>query len=505
MNWQLDVEPDPTILVLPPDAASLDEANLAIEFWEFYSRKTLDPTQRLYVQMVMAERADGRWAARTTGRAMPRQNGKGDELEVPEFWGLVHRGEAILHTIHDAVLLATQTQQRMLSLFQHKDLRPKIKRKWEGTGQQMIELRNGGVIWYRTRTSGGGRGIDDVSRLVVDEAQHATAEQLSAITSILFANDNPQMNVAGTAGLEGKSEWWWSQRLRALSGDPGAFAFMEHTAETVTVDESGKVEQVRDDPLDREVWSRVNPAIGCGRKPDGLEFLEEELQVLGVEAFAQEHLCVWAPPPRGETTEAKLPEQEWAATVTDDTPDIAAGEVTIGWEVARDGAWASISIGHGDIRTPYVELIEHHAGTGWLPTRLVHLVNKWQPIAVGCINAGGSAAQVGPVLSAFREAGIPDDVLTLMPMTQYRAGCGGLYSDVVEGRLRRFKAQGPLDAAAKNAVERAYGTDSWVFEGRSSSTPIGPLVAVTVARALLPTEVEDDDAGEALVMMIGGS
>ena len=78
MNWQLDASPEPTTLVLPPDAVSLDEANLAIEMWEFYSRKTLDPTQRLWVQAVMAERSDGRWAAQTTGRAMARQNGKGD-------------------------------------------------------------------------------------------------------------------------------------------------------------------------------------------------------------------------------------------------------------------------------------------------------------------------------------------------------------------------------------------------------------------------------------------
>ena len=38
--------------------------------------------------VMMAQAADGRWAAATTGREMPRQNGKGDEVEVPELWGL---------------------------------------------------------------------------------------------------------------------------------------------------------------------------------------------------------------------------------------------------------------------------------------------------------------------------------------------------------------------------------------------------------------------------------
>ena len=67
---------------------------------------------------------------------------QGDEIEVVEVWGLVQRGEAILHTVHDAVLLASQTQQRMLNVLEgHADLRRLVKRKWQGTGQQMIEMR----------------------------------------------------------------------------------------------------------------------------------------------------------------------------------------------------------------------------------------------------------------------------------------------------------------------------------------------------------------------------
>ena len=85
INWP-HVEPAPALLTLPPGAASLDEADAAIELWEHYSRKTLDPTQRLAVYVMMAQDASGRWAAATTGREMSRQNGKGDEVEVVELW-----------------------------------------------------------------------------------------------------------------------------------------------------------------------------------------------------------------------------------------------------------------------------------------------------------------------------------------------------------------------------------------------------------------------------------
>ena len=61
----------------------------------------LDRAQRLAVELMLAETAAGRWAARTTGRAEPRQNGKGDEIEVVEAWGLIQRAEWIVHTAHE--------------------------------------------------------------------------------------------------------------------------------------------------------------------------------------------------------------------------------------------------------------------------------------------------------------------------------------------------------------------------------------------------------------------
>jgi hypothetical protein len=454
--------------------------------WEHYSRKTLDPTQRLWVQCVMAERADKRWAAQTTARAMPRQNGKGDELEVPEFWGLVQRSEAILHTIHDAVLLATQTQQRMLSLLDHPDLRRKVKRKWMGTGQQMIEMRNGGIIWYRTRTGGGGRGVDDIDRLVIDEAQHATEEHLSAIAPTLLANKNPQMNIAGTAGLNGRSKWWWSQRIRALGGDPGAFAFMEHTAERVSLDDAGRVVQEPVDVFDRSLWPVSNPAIGCGRKADGMNFLEEQLRTLGEEAFAREHLGVWAPLESAVAT-AKIPADAWLATIVPERAP-TAGRMAIGWAVSRDGEWSSISLGDGTIADPYVVVVEHRRGVGWLPQRLVELVERWDPIVVGWNNAGAAAAQSGAVLEAFRVAGVDTGLLSPVNTQDYKAACGGLFTDIVEGRLSRPDGQGPLDVAVGEASERVLG-DAWAWDVRNATVPISPLEAVTVARFLLPTEV----------------
>jgi len=484
-SWQLDAEPRPAILVLPPGAASLDEAEAAIELWEHYRRRRLDPTQRLAVQVMMAQDSAGMWAARTTGREMPRQNGKGDEIEVVELWGLVQRAEAILHTVHDAVLLASQTQQRMLAVLERPDLRQRVKRKWQGTGQQMIEMRNGGVIWYRTRTGGGGRGVDDIARLVVDEAQHATEEHLAAVAPTLLANSNPQLNAMGTARLEGRSDWWWSVRKRALAAEPGSFGYIGHTAERISLNDRGRVVQPVVDVQDRSLWRAANPAVTAGRG-GGMEFLEEQLKRLGVDAFAQEHLCVWASPPFDARPDVKIPADAWAATAG---PEVTPTQgLSVSFSVAPNGEWSSIALSMGSLADPYVVVIDHRQGVGWLPGRLVELVGKWSPLAVGFNNAGPAAAQAGAVLEAFRAAGISADLLVPVNTQEYKAACGGFYTDIIEGRLRRPDGQGPLDVAVAEASERPLG-DAWAWDIRNATVPISPLEAVTVARFLLPTEV----------------
>lgn len=360
-------------MVTPPDAASLDEAHAAIELWEHYSRKRLDLSQRLVVEVLMAQDSGGRWAASTTGREMVRQNGKGDEIEVVEVWGLVQRGEAILHTVHDAVLLASQTQQRMLNVLEgHADLRRLVKRKWQGTGQQMIEMRNGGQIWYRTRTNGGGRGVDDVDRLVIDEAQHANEEHLAALSPTLLANANPQLNAMGSAGIAGASSWWWSVRKRALLPDPGRFGYVGHTAERLTVVD-GRVVSEPVDLEDRAMWARVNPAVGAGRG-GGMAFLEEQRRNLGLPIFAREHLCVWEPEPG--TSDASFDFERWRS-LADSSAERGPAPV-FGIATAPDRSWAAVAVAwrrvDGDVQ---VMLADYAPTTAWVKPRVAELKSRW--------------------------------------------------------------------------------------------------------------------------------
>lgn len=469
--------------MLPPAAESLDEAHAAIELWEHYSRKTLDPTQRLTVEVMMAQAAGGLWAAATTGREMPRQNGKGDEVEVVELWGLVQRGEAILHTVHDAVLLATQTQDRMLAVLEsHADLRRKKSREWRGTGQQMIEMRNGGIIWYRTRTGGGGRGIDYIARLVVDEAQHAKDEHLSAITPTLFAHDNPQMNVLGTAGLEDVSAWWWSVRKRALSDDPGDFGYVGHTGEVVTA-RGGNVQQHPVDVGDRDLWRSTNPAIHAGRG-QGMRFLEEQFRRLGPASFAREHLCVWDPPPLQDDQRA-IPLERWNQLVDElDPPDNDTVRLALDAPPDRRSATFAVA-GKRDDGLLYVGIREHLPPTDGKGPSL-----KDRVIAQALYyTAGHKTALILPPGSPAQRtwradlvaAGVPLDEMT---PAEYAEACGRMIDAVTEGSLRH-RGNPDLNAAVAGLASRPSG-DVETWSRRNSSSNIAPFVAATCALVRVP-------------------
>jgi hypothetical protein len=434
--------------------------------WEHYSRKTLDGSQRLTVEVMMAE-CRGRWAARTTGREMPRQNGKGEELECVELWGVVQRREAILHTAHELTTVSS-AHQRMVSLIEgHPDLR-RLKRKiLNGIGQQVIELKNDGVIAYRTRTNGGGRGLDDISRLIVDEAQHAKPEQLASSTPILLANPNPQMNFAGTGGIDGLSDWWWSFRKRALSDAPGQFGYVGHTAEHVRL-EGDKVIQEPVDPWDRDLWFLANPALHAGRGE--IEFFEEQLRTLGPALFAREHLCVWDSPP--DVAGSVIP--NWS-----ELKDLGSRIVThrhLALDVSPDRRWASIgAAGRDDNGRLFVEAYTKD-GTSWV---LEKASDAWRETK--CPIRVERTGPAGAFIAQLEELGVE---VVEVSHAEVGHAVGQVLDACANDGLRHWDGLN-LSSAVAGAVLRDSG-DTWVWSRKHSKVDISPLVAVTIAAGGVP-------------------
>ena len=490
MNWPPVAEPAPKILVLPPAAADLGEADAAIELWEHYSGKVLDPDQRIAVYVMMAENAVGKWAAATTAREKPRQNGKGDEVEVVELWGLVQRAEAILHTVHDAVLLATQTQERLLGVLEgHADLRRKVARTWKGTGQQMIEMRNGGIIWYRTRTAKGGLGVDDLDRLVVDEAQEATEGHIAAVSPPLMVNANPQLNAMGTSGKTGVSRWWWGMRLRALSADPGAFGYVGTTAETVYLDEEGRVVQEPVDVEDRALWLEVNPAVRAGRG-DGMPFLEEQFRRFP-NLFPREHLGVWDPPDDEDEREPIVDLKAWRAL--EDVPAERPTRIALAVAATQDRGWSHIGLaGERSDGRIHLQVIKSGRGTGWVLDELARLKREWRPTR----SVIGSGDPASSLLSEAKPA------LRLRPIqapAQARAA-GMLVDGVAEGTISQGGDPRLLECL-KHARKKDQGKSFLLADPPDGAVDIAPLRAVAHALHALRSSRRGDSTPRRAVVL----
>jgi len=474
ISWQRSVNPKPAILVLPPGVDSLDEAHAAIEMWEHYSHKTLDDTQRLTVEVMMAE-SRGRWAARTTGREEPRQNGKGEELEVVELWGIVQRAEAILHTAHELTTVSSAHQRMTAIVSGHPDLRRRVRKVLNGIGQQLIELTNDGVIAYRTRTNGGGRGLDDISRLVIDEAQHAKPEQLASSTPILLANPNPQMNFAGTGAITGVSDWWWELRKRALGKEPGAFGYVGHTAETVSLTADGHVLQIPIDPFDRKLWFDANPALHAGRGE--IEFFEEQLRTLGPALFAREHLGVWDPEPAG--VGSVIGSDTWDALR--DTESTIVSHRTWSVSTSLDRSWSSFgTCGRRSDGLLHVDATKRGKGTAWV-VDFAREVYAGSHLPIRIHKSGPEGAFIAPL----RERGVEVDEVSSAEV----AAATGQFIDACNAGELRHLGQASLDIALKGAVLRTSADGAALWSQRNSSVEITALMACTVAAGGVPALV----------------
>jgi len=472
----------PAIRQLPADVANLVEADDCIELAEAYG-PPLDEAQKIVLRAWMGTTDAGLWAAPLAAHACSRQNGKGDELQARELFGLVQLGETIIHTSHE---LATSVNafNRLVATFEAFDeLRRLVRRVRLVNGEQGIDLRSGASIKYRARTGGGARGLDHIALVVYDEAQHLRPEHVAASSPTLATHPNSQVVMTGSAGLT-FSEVWWSIRLDAVRRKPGRYAYVEHTAESCSVDADGRFLSTKPNSADPASWALANPAYGTRISHD---FLESQLRLMGEELFSREHLGVWdSLPAMTIQAGAKLPPDPWLDTVTVSPPDIKPGHLTLAFDVEIDGSYAAIAIAAGDLSNSYVEVVDHRPGSGWLPYRIVELVRRWEPTKLVMDGgSGAAAAMLGEIRFELEKASIDPNRMVALTTAEYRRACGAFLQAVVDGKVTRPQVENDhLNTAALTARARDIG-DSWVFDRRRSPEPIVGLTAAAMARAQL--------------------
>lgn len=477
----------PQILHVPDDVHGWQEADEAIELAEAYG-PPLDEAQKITLRAWMGTRADGTWAAAQACHAVSRQNGKGDELQVRELFGLTQLGETIIHTAQELPTAKNAMVRLVATLEAYDDLRRLVRGKPRyANGDLGITLRSGAEIKYRARTGPGARGLDDVALIVYDEAQHLKAEHMAASSATGAVHPNPQTLFTGSPGMA-FSDKWWGFRLDALRKVPGRWSYVEHTAERCSIDEHGRFVSVKPDPADVSAWAAANPAFDR-RIPE--EFFATQLRLLGPELFAREHLGVWDPLPEMLVQAgAKIPADRWAESYTEAAPQAVPGEVAMAYDVEVDGSFAAVSVATGSLSDGCVECIEHRPGVGWLPTRMVELVRTWKPPKVLVDGGSGAAmAVLGDIREALERAGLSADVVEVMSSAQYRAACGSFVQAVIDGKVQHpVVPNDRLHGAGLVARERVIG-EAFVFDRRTNTEPIVALTSAAMARSVLSDEV----------------
>jgi phage terminase large subunit-like protein len=391
--------------------------------------------------------------------AVPRQNGKNAVLEIRELYGMIALGERFLHTAHE-VKTARKAFGRLASFFENPAAYPElaalVKEIRRTNGQEAIVLTNGGSVEFVARSKGSGRGFS-VDVLVMDEAQELSDDAYEALLPTISASPNPQQIMTGTPpGPAANGEVFTRLRESGLAGKDKRMSWLEWgcLGEGVDLD-------------DRTNWARANPALGI-RLTVG--FTQGERDSFSDEGFARERLGMWD----GAVSQRVIDARTWL-TLADPLSRLVSD---VAFALDMNPTRSTTSIAASGLRAdglPHVEVVDNRNGApDWVVSRVVELVNRWQPRAVVVDEFSPAAALVDDL----RRAGVTVTVTRSRDMT---AACGRFYDSAMTGQLRHID-QPTLNLALAAARRRAVGTGgAWAWHRLNTESDITPLVAASLA------------------------
>lgn len=436
-----------------------------------------DPWQQIVLDDWLAVRRDGKWASLTCGLSVPRQNGKNALIEVRELFGMVGRGEKILHTAHQ-LPTARKAFKRLLFFFgsqrddpsaKYPELNALVTEVRHANGQEAIFLTNGGSVEVVARSKNSGRGFT-VDTLVCDEAQEMSDDDLEALmpTTSAAPLKNPQWIFTGTPpGPKANGEVFTRVRLEATEGKSKRLAWHEWSLPHGS------------DLDDLALMHVANPALLTGRLQ--MDVIEGEHRRFSPDGFGRERGGMWSVIARSSV----ISPDDWAAcSALDAKPELRA----IGMAAPIDLTFTTL-VGAGPVRGGVqVKPLQRAGGTSWVVERCKALQEQHGCAVV--VDGRGPAAVLIPHLEL---AGV--EVTTVASSDAYDA-CAS-FLDAVRMHTIRHADYPELSAAALGAAQKTVG-DRWVWGRKASTADVSPLEAATLAAWCVtkPTEPEPVSAYE---------
>lgn len=413
------------------------------------------PWQQTILNDWLALDDDGRLLNSLCVLAVPRQNGKTGCCDPRETWGLVHRGEWILHTAQE-YQTAKKAFDRLREKFgnrkndphaRYPELNALVKRYTTSANQMVLDLKNGGHIEFRTRGSN-----DDVGRggtfdlVVIDEAQSYTDAQDAALSPLNSAapTGSPQTIMMGTVPSPTsahKGEKFASIR-KSLHDDPYEGACIHEWG----VREVGDTSDVRR-------WYEVNPSLGY-------QLLESALladsRKMSPDTFAREHLGWW---PETVTASSAIRQSDWDACRIENPEK--AGTVVYAVKFSPDGSTGVLAACHRtDSGVPFVYVVAQKSlshGIGWFVDSLAPKASKAAQIVID----GQSNAQT--LNDRLLAEGVPAKTIIRPRAADIISACSSMANAVKERQVTHYGQPALDDSATKTRKRRIGHSGGWGF------------------------------------------
>ena len=438
-----------------------------------------DPEQQMLLDAAFAVDRQGKSVAFEVVVIAPRQNLKTGFFKQVALGQLFVRDERLVvwsaHEFDTASEALTDLEEMIGGSDQ---LRKRIRLTQRGKvashgAVPQIVLKSGARLKFKTRTSGGGRGLSG-RKVILDEGYAVQGAQVGALMPILLAQPDPQVYV-GSSACRPESAWLWDVVQRGRSGNEPRMVYAEWCAPPP--------EEACDAGAD---CAHERGARGCGcDNPDLIHGVHSAIKrgrilvqsVLDLrssmppEEYARE-VMGWHDEP--DEDQAAVDYGRWLDL--EDPKSEAEAISAFAVEVSMDRDWTSIGVCGPKTGAPdhaHVELIERRRGTGWVVARCVEL-DRTHVGAVFAVDGLGPAASLVPDLE---EAGLRVVVMGTKDVAQAYAGM----ADAVTEGTASHGPQPELDDAVAGAKKRPLGDGAFALGRKVSTVDITPFVAVTNA------------------------
>jgi phage terminase large subunit-like protein len=444
----------------------------------------LDPWQQYVLTHGLGMHADGEWTARRVSCWVPRQNGKGAIIEALELaWLFLLDEELIIHSAHQhrtskrAYARLEKLIRRTPSMFK------RVKAFRQTNGEHEIELHDGRLLQYTTRSRTAVRGFS-APKLVLDEAQELTGEQIAAMMPTVSAMPNWQIWFFGTPP-DDQAAWVYGLKEDGEAGRP-RLAHFDWGVDLVA-EAPGTYEKAADIELAFAANPAMGDAPGCRIEP---ATVEDEYRPSGLGTkYPQERLGAWKP--RALEGGGVIDPRVWADL--GDPSSRRDGDVALAVDVTPLRTHASIAMyGVRADGLGHVQVVTYGEGVDWVVGKLAELKRVLDPVAIGLDPKGGASSLLGELeaagIKAPADSEHPERGDLALPLAHEVAQATGQFIDAVRERRLRHVGQPELTSAVANAKTRPL-LDAVAWGRKQSDVDISPLVGVTLARWAYVTRI----------------